>query len=261
MEKICVMMILELDNYSAFGTSGSGNQLKFWVDNKLIKIDSKYKESDKEVSASILAELFGLSCVKYYKSKVMYLGDLKNCCYCLSYLNKEIEEEITVYQILQLKNVNIDRNESSISFYNKTVNAIYEITHINIDIIRNWILSIVTFDFLICNFDRHLSNFCIIHNIKTSEYRLGPIFDNGQSFLNTNGDLTYSEIESRCRKLKMRPFSTNQKSNLLDINSAKYLASLWKERCLFKYEKLSDIEINAGHNKIFRYRLDKLMNI
>ena len=41
-----------------FGSEGSGNQKKFWTaDNKLVKLNSKYREADKEVSAYELGSL------------------------------------------------------------------------------------------------------------------------------------------------------------------------------------------------------------
>lgn len=255
------MTILELDNYESFGTPGSGNQVKFWVNNQLIKLDSKFKESDKEVSASKLADIFEINHVDYFKVKSIYKNNVYNSCLCNSYLNSEIEEEISVFNILTLFNVNITNNESSISYFNKVVYCINKFTGIDEKEIKHWLMVILTFDYLICNTDRHLSNINVIHNFITNSYSLSPIYDCGQSFLGTNGDLTLKEIENRSRKLKFRPFSTNEKSNLVDITYAKELLSKWETMAINKYGSLINIPINTGHNKIFRYRVNKLKSL
>ena len=41
--------MLELDSKYMYGTDGSGNQKKIWIDNYLYKVDSKFRDSTKEV--------------------------------------------------------------------------------------------------------------------------------------------------------------------------------------------------------------------
>lgn len=255
------MMILELDNYESFGTPGSGNQTKFWINNQLVKLDSKFRESDKEVSASKLADVFNLNHITYSKIKALYKNQNHNACICDSYLDGNIEEEISIYNLLNLYNVYITQNESSVSYFDKVIKVINIFTGISESDIKFWLLSILTFDYIICNTDRHLSNLCVIHNLYNDTYKLCPIFDNGQSFLNTNGELTNNEIEIRCRKLKFKPFSTNAKSNLIDINYAKDLVSQWESFAMLKYGSLINMPINSGHNKIIRYRINQLKNL
>lgn len=255
------MTILKLDDYESFGTQGSGNQTKFWINNQLVKLDSKFKESDKEVSASILASIFELNHVDYTKIKTVYKNQIYNACICDSFFNRDCEEEVTLYTILNLYNINIVQNESAFSYFNKVIDVIHKLTNLDKLIIIEWLISILTFDFLVCNTDRHLNNLSLIYNFNDNTYRLGPIFDCGYSFLSTNSDLSLKEIESRCRKLKFKPFSTNEKYNLVNINYAKNLALEWETIGVNKYGSLINIPMNSIHNKIFRYRLNKLKNL
>lgn len=251
------MGTLELDNYSRFGTSGSGNQPKFWVNNYLVKVDSKFRESDKEVSACRLAEILGIYHARYEKIEALHNGRMCKCCISNSYLDRENESEITMYKILTLANVSIKQNDSAASFFNVAVKAVSTLTGISSSDVQKWLMQILVFDFIICNTDRHLTNICIIRN-SNGKYRLGPIYDNGQSFLNTNGELTIKEIELRCRKYKSKPFSTNPKSNLIDIGIAKNLVIYWEKRIISTYGSISNLPINDGHKKILKYRINQL---
>lgn len=69
------MKMLEFDSRNMFGTDGSGNQKKIWIDNKyLVKVNSKLREASKEVDACKLAELFGLNHANYKEIKVVVDG-------------------------------------------------------------------------------------------------------------------------------------------------------------------------------------------
>jgi len=111
------MTILRLESDKIFRSTGSGNQKKIWVGNKLIKLNSKWREASKEESAGILADAFGLYSVQYIKKE--YIVHNIKCigCECLSYLNKG-ETAITAIDILNKYNINISINLSAIDYFN-----------------------------------------------------------------------------------------------------------------------------------------------
>ena len=61
--------MLKLDSRYMFGTDGSCNQKKIWINDCFYKVDSKFRESTKEVSACSIAEAFNLKHVTYKRLK------------------------------------------------------------------------------------------------------------------------------------------------------------------------------------------------
>lgn len=80
---------------------------------------------------------------------------------------KKNETKITLENFYDVRKIN---NESKIDFFKR-----YNF--------ENFIYNIVLIDFLINNKDRHGANIEVLHNSKTNEYRLAPLFDHGLSFL------------------------------------------------------------------------------
>lgn len=250
------MLNLEIDRL--FGTDGSGNQKKVWIGNNLVKLDSKFRESQKEVSASILGKAFGLNVVEYRRSRFIVNG--KECigCYCKNYLSNN-ETTISAVDILNYFDVNIENNMSAVDYFNITLDCIQEYTKLNKTDVQLYMMQMLVFDFIIANSDRHLTNFEFIKG--NGYFRFTPLYDHGESFFCKDTILTTGQIENESRKFKSKPFSSNPKKNLIDIDLAKYIANQFKEYALKRYEKLSDIPMLESHNKIMRYRLDKLLNM
>ena len=82
-----------------FSTTGSGQQKKAWDSNILYKIDSKYRESNKEVSASSFAEACELNHVTYRRVECLIDGQRYWCSACKSYL-KSNDISIPLYNML-----------------------------------------------------------------------------------------------------------------------------------------------------------------
>ena len=251
MMKGCDGMMLELNKQSLFGTEGSGNQKKIWIGDYLYKIDTRNRESTKEVSAYNLAKAFQIPCVEYRREKVTIDGIEHYSSVCKSYLHRGVDKSITFAQLLDMYNIfQIDKNMSAKQYFTLTCRCIKDYTKLPDEYIYRRLLEILTFDFLICNEDRHLSNLEIVEY--ANGINIAPIFDNGTSFFRKDSILTYSELERLSRKHKSKPFSTNQWVNLIDISYAKQLASKWS------------ININNvtnvldGHLKIVKYRLTEL---
>lgn len=251
------MKMLELDSKSLFGTEGSGNQKKLWVGNTLIKIDSKHRESKKEVSASVLGEAFGLSVVQYTRERFILSGREHWGCYCNSYL-KQNERVITAYKILNYFDVNIPQKMSAREYFEIFINCVHNYTGLDKKHIKMYMLSMLVFDYIIANPDRHLSNIEFIQG--EGYFRFTPLYDHGQSFFGKDSELTLRELRDKSRKFKTMPFSRNPLSNLIDIEVAKKIAVKFEENAIKKYGSLSNIPITEPHLKVVKFRLDLLKN-
>lgn len=72
---------------------------------------------------------------------------------------------------------------------------------------RSYLDTMLVFDYLICNEDRHLNNFGVLRNIKDNSYRFPPLFDNGYAlgFMQAERRL----VEQYFYTCKAKPFSTS----------------------------------------------------
>lgn len=239
------MKILKLGIDSLFGTDGSGNQKKAWVEHKyLIKLNSKLKEASKEVDACRLAEIVGLNHANYKEIKVLVDNVEHKACITETYL-KPYDVEISTYEILTRCNIDFTYKMSAIEILNKTISAIESYTGLSYESVTFYIYSMLIFDFLICNDDRHLTNFGVIFNEQTQQYRFTPLYDHGESFFRTDAVLTKKEYDTKCHKFKSKPFSTNPVKNLGDFGICKQVF-LSIDREDLKQEIL-DSDIREGH--------------
>lgn len=242
--------------------SGTGYQQKFWINNKhtLVKLNSKLREDEKEYSAYILGRAFGLNTVKHTKSEYKFRGAMHKGCQSDIFFNRVLETSSGTYDKIEktypdvLRELNGQKSAKSkfivyIKVLNKIINSTDE-AHI-----ANYILSILVFDFLICNEDRHYNNIEIIENVITGERRFAPIFDNGMSFLKTNA----SSIESwKYRDFKTGPFSTSPSKNLIDIQRAKGIARQFLVNA-GGIQGISRLPIIDGHKQIVIHQFRELL--
>lgn len=242
--------MLELDTCKVFGSEGSGNQKKCWINDTLIKLNSKYHESEKEYSAYLFGKLLGFPVIEYKKSKYVYNGSVYNGCECKNYKHKD-EESITLYTILEF--VSIPNNLSAVDYFNITVNSIEQYTS---GIITKqqaivYLKNMVLFDYLICNPDRHLSNIELLQG--SNSYRFAPYFDNGQAFLKMNGVQTKRQFELALRDFKTLPFSRNPLKNLIDID---YARSFCRH---IDIKKVQALNINSFHKQVILHQIKTLL--
>lgn len=254
------MQILQLDSRKVIGTSGSGNQSKVWVDkNHLVKVNSKFRESSKEVDAYKLGSILGLNCAEYNEINVILHNSKRKACITKSFIQSG-ELEVTVASIFDSLDVVIPIKISAIDYINTTVEAIHRFTNLDIESIYSWIYDMLVFDYIICNNDRHLTNFELLYNKNTNSFRFAPYYDHGQSFIGTDATLSKMEYTKYERKFKSRPFSTNPDRNIGDYARAKN--SLIK--MLSSSNGLKGIEessIGIEHKTIILRRIHRLMDI
>lgn len=251
------MQTLELNTSNIFGSYSSGEQYKGWVSlngaRYLVKVNTHCRESLKEVSAYRLAKAFGIPCVEYKDINIKFKGSDRNACICKSYL-RENENDISVWKALGNR-FSIKKGESASSLFDRVTNDVSYRLRLDKDNLSRYLKNILTFDYIICNTDRHLNNISFIEN--NGVYRFAPIYDNGKSFLSTDAVLTDSDLIARSNKYKSKPFSSNPKSNLIDIEFSKNLVKQW----LNNAGNLDNVLTNKGHLKIVKYRINKLLSL
>lgn len=215
--------VIDLSQVLLFGSEGSGDQKKIWIENRLHKLNSKIHEDDKEVAASIIGRAFGLDCVEYHSAKYQVSGKIYRGCYCDSYL-KEGDEPVSFAYILQQLVFDVPMKLPAVKFYIKTLELVTGFTGLAVTSLDDYLMNLLVFDFLICNPDRHFSNIELLRNVSTGTYRFMPIFDCGQAFLKHSMMPSRNVLDAELYKFKTKPFSTNPKKNLIDITHAKEIA-------------------------------------
>ena len=72
---------------------------------------------------------------------------------------------------------------------------------------QQYLDTMLLFDYLICNEDRHLNNFGVIKNTENGVYRFPPLFDNGYALGFMQAE--YKPVEQYLFSCKAKPFSTS----------------------------------------------------
>ena len=250
-------ILAELRSSQLFGSEGSGDQKKIWLDNRLHKLNSKFHEDDKEVAASKIGKAFGLNCVQYHSARYKVSGKVFRGCYCQSYLAVN-EESVSFAYIFQQSVFDVPMKMSAVDFFCKTINTVSEFTGIPKDTLRTYLMNILVFDFIICNPDRHFTNLEVIYNHTTFTYRLPPIYDCGQAFLRRSVMPPRDILDSELHKFKTKPFSTNPKRNIINISSARSLAQQFFYNA-GGIKGINELDINDYFKYIILRRYHELM--
>lgn len=239
--------MIDLKDSIMFGTEGSGNQKKFWVDNNLVKLDSKLRESHKEVSAYHIGRHLGLNCLEYERGTFLYEGREHKGVISRSYLC-DGDIVYTLVDILNFYNVIIPMNMSTKEYFSITVDCLYRFTGCSIEDIILYLGRLLLLDFIVVNTDRHLSNIEFVRGTD-GVWRGTPYYDFGQSFFGKDSVMTDKTLEMESRKVKMKPFSTSQYKNLcLPLNILCDLANS------FNILPVHLDGVLDSHMKVARYR-------
>lgn len=188
----------------------------------------------------------------YYINGVPYKG-----CQCKSFL-VENEQNVSFAEILSRYNFIVPMKMGARDYFSKTVDILTSATKIAREKIVLHILQILTFDFIICNPDRHLNNIEFVYNSETQKFRFAPIYDHGQSFLYSNSQLSEEQYVTRIHKFKTKPFSSNPKSNLIYLDWAKRITESFLETA-GGYKGIADLSMNSYHNWLVRKRIQMLL--
>lgn len=217
------MKIYNLSSNSSLATNSSGGQLLKWkIGDTYIKTSTLDKqslqtkfmhESYAEVIASRIGQKLGLDIVKYKLCEVVIDNRIKTIA-CESKEFKPLGyKEYSIGKLMQLRKIPILSYNDMDSYYS-LIKSIEILTGINI---KNYIDTLILFDSLILNDDRHFGNFGIMinndENIKTL-----PIFDNGNSLFchKYTDELSYED--GLINFLRFKPFNINCNQQLMLIN-------------------------------------------
>ncbi len=205
-------------------------------------------------SVSHLARAFGLDSAVYEKIEVVLDNDLYSAVKSESYLRSG-DEEFNLYDILgDIPKTGLD----SLGRFDFLVNNILNKININESYLREKLLEMATFDYIICIVDRHLSNITLLKN--GNEYRFSPLFDFGRSFLAYDRFTDESKISERLRESYLTNKSAIRDIQDIDLDYSKELVNKWLEHCggLAGIDKL---DINLGHKLVIKYRINQLLSL
>ncbi len=231
-------------------TSGTsdGTQDKYYKDGLWFKLDRYGGEGLAETVASLILKESGLAQNLFVEYKPCLING-KNGCYSKNFL-KENESFITLYRLY--KNVT-GRDLATVcskmdydDAIEYTVNFIKE--HTKLDI-REYLANTFYLDMLILNEDRHFNNLGLIFDEK--KFHIGPIFDNGKSFLIGNKKAKdCKKLDEKISHAYAKVFSPSFQTNYNYLK--KYCTLKVNPELLVKIEKSGSPEINAILKKTFK---------
>ena len=231
-------------------TSGTsdGTQDKYYKDGLWFKLDRYGGEGLAETVASLILKESGLAPNLFVEYKPCLING-KNGCYSKNFL-KENESFITLYRLYKnvtgrdLATVTSKMDYDDAIEY--TVNFIKE--HTKLDI-REYLANTFYLDMLILNEDRHFNNLGLIFDEK--KFHIGPIFDNGKSFLIGNKKAKdCKKLEEKISHAYAKVFSPSFQTNYNYLK--KYCTLKVNPELLDKIEKSGSPEINAILKKTIR---------
>ena len=115
-----------------------------------------------------------------------------------------------------------------------------------------------TFDYIICNVDRHLSNIILLKN--GNEYRFSPLFDFGRSFLAYDRFTDESKISERLRESYLTNKSAIRDIQDIDLDYSKERGNKWLEHC-GGLDGIDKLDVNLGHKLVIEYRINQLLSL
>ena len=238
-------MIRKLNRFSTSGidknklTTSKGNQPKYFdIDNNFIKIDYLGYEGLSEIICSMLLNMSSCSFFVHYDE----FKDDNNRRGCISknFLlpNQKI---ITLYRLFQSYQIDIEKELQSLNMVDKIIYVAGKVEQITglTDFIRRFV-SLLKFDFLVLNEDRHFNNVGVLYDKKLDKFSIMPVFDNGAALLSDLYDYPlYLPLNDSVKKVHSKPFSSNFKKQF------DACCSISKDAFLIDYDKIDGIKENA----------------
>ena len=204
---------IDLTDYREIDSKGSskGIQSKYTNGKLWVKLNYLGYEDLSEYYASKLLECSNYkNFVKYY----LCTCNGKEGCYSENML-KPGEVLYSVGRILQLEGIlqeHLIQMDSIEKRVKTTIDAVLDLTGLDL---TDYLATLLTFDAIILNEDRHLFNIALILDTTTNKFRPAPIFDNGLSFLSDLRDYPFDELTMKhIRHVKSKPFCPNFKKQM-----------------------------------------------
>ncbi len=213
------MKIYNLSSENSLSMNSSGGQLLKWkIGDTYIKtstldkqsLETKFMyESYAEVISSRIGQKLGLNIVKYKLCEVIIDNSVKTIACESKEFKPDGYKELSIARLIltgKIDRIAIgDRNG-----YQRLIESVYKIFGINI---REYIDTLIIFDSLILNTDRHFGNFGLMINEKGKVETI-PIFDNGNSLFCDKYINGLSYDERLIQYLRFRPFCMDYEEQL-----------------------------------------------
>lgn len=207
------MRSYSLSSVDALSVNSSGGQLLKWkIGDIYIKtstldkqsLETKFMfESYAEVIASRIGQKLGLDAVKYKLCEVIIDDNIKTIACESKEFKPNGYRELTIAKLMlmgKISKIRIGDREG----YAELIKSVDRLFRINI---RKYIDTLILFDSLILNTDRHFGNFGLM--IQSEDIKTIPLFDNGNSLFCDKyiNELTYNS--GLIQYLRFRPFNIN----------------------------------------------------
>lgn len=195
----------------ALSSTSKGDAMKWYLPEqdafvKANRVDHgrEYQDSIAEVIAARLAAQMGIPAVDYRLCRIRLedgstmLGTISSnfCGADEEYISFETMVE-SAYEPVQWGSSTRENYELTLEWLNRAT---------GLDA-RAYLDTMLLFDFLICNEDRHLNNFGVVYDAVQQSYRFPPLFDNGYALGFLQGE--YKPVAQYLYSCKAKPFSTS----------------------------------------------------
>lgn len=235
------------DRLDVGGTS-KGNQIKWYSNNRIIKLSSMGYEDIAEVLVSNFLHYTNVknfvdyySCIIFEDDKFMGYG-----CYSYNFLASN-ERDITFYRLFINNGLNILPMT-----YDEVRENMLDLTNLDI---KDYLDTCLCLDSITKNEDRHFNNLSVI-KLKDGTYRESPIYDNGLSCLSDKSEFPLTiPLDVNISKIKAKPFNTNFKRQLTFVTPILINYSKFIQDCNFT----SQDSIRAF--KTIKFGLDEMRGV
>ena len=173
----------------------------------------EYQDAIAEVIASRVGELLHILVVQYQLCRIrindetFLLGTIShNFCH-------KNESFISFETMVESSDEPIQWAVSAKDNYELVIDLFYKLTGLAA---RDYLNTMLLFDFLICNEDRHLNNFGVLKDETDGSYRFPPLFDSGYALGFMQAE--HRPVEQYLYSCKAKPFSTSFSKQLHLVN-------------------------------------------
>lgn len=176
----------------------------FYIKANRIDHGREYQDSIAEVIAARVGTLLHINTVPYALCRIC----LENGKSILGTISPNFCRENEIYLSFETMVESMDEPVqwavSTRENYELVLRLFSELTGLDA---RTYLDTMLLFDYLICNEDRHLNNFGVLRNDEVDTFHFPPLFDNGYALGFMQAE--YKPVEQYLYSCKAKPFSTS----------------------------------------------------
>ena len=240
-----------LDKEIKLNNPSKGNQPKINMGDFWYKLDFLgYEGASEFVASEILKHSNIKHYVEYKMEDILYNDVTKSACVSKNFL-KEGQRIVTVEEmfrkVLGKPSFLVLENMSVREKIKYTVDFVEKCT--GLENFGEYVTTLLEFDMLIFNEDRHLHNIAVLKNSDGS-FEYCPIFDNGAAFFSdTHQDYPLSKTFGNCvRSIKAKPFSSSFEKQVKEAESLYGEQIEFEKGFTFSEDVIVSIKNNYGES-------------